>query len=264
MLHRVRQSASDLEISGRVRGLSAGERGYVRYAELAKLPRVDAEIDDPDLGSARLRVSGVYLDTLTKAIGVLPSSDMTDALCSDQYRSPLPQEYVAAHRPILLLTINGMLPAEWAAKSRQDDPGPYLIVYQNFVPGFRVLAHEDRPQLPTNVVRLNFGTEAETFGAIAPRGQFAEGSPEMEGFAIAKQNCLRCHAMGRFGGTKSGKSWVTLGNIAARRPAFFAAYVRDPKADDAETKMPGNPEYDAATLHALTAYFRTFAVTGQR
>jgi hypothetical protein len=23
-------------------------------------------------------------------------------------------------------------------------------------------------------------------------------------------------------------------------------------------KMPGNPEYDAATLAALTAYFRTF------
>jgi mono/diheme cytochrome c family protein len=220
---------------------------------------VEAEIRDADLGGGKLRVAGVYVDVLAKVVGALPDADLVDAVCGDGYRSPLPAEYVAAHRPILVLKIDGMRPGEWARREHKDDPGPYLIEYENFVPEFRVLAHLDRAQVPWDVVRLDFASQAETFGAITPRGSFAEGSPEMEGFAIAKQNCLRCHSLGRFGGTKAGKSWTALGGIAERRPEWFAVYVRDPKAVDADAKMPGNPVYDGATTAALTAYFRTFA-----
>jgi hypothetical protein len=264
LLHATRLATSDLEITGRVRGLPPGGHGYVRYEELARLPQVETEIRDADLGGGEVRVAGVYVDVLEKAVGARPDADLIDAVCGDGYRSPLPAEYVAAHRPILVLRIDGMRPGEWARRGRKDDPGPYLIEYENFVPGFRVLAHVDRPQVPWDVVRLDFASQAETFGAIGPRGSFAEGSAEMEGFAIAKQNCLRCHSMGRVGGTKSGKSWTALGRIAERRPEWFAEYVRDPKAAEADAKMPGNPEYNAATTAALTAYFRTFAAAAEQ
>src|SRR5450432_3468111 len=103
VLHRTPIAASDLEITGLVRGLAPGEHGYARYGELARLPQVEAEIRDADLGGGELRVAGVYLDVLAKALGALPDADLIDAVCGDGYRSPLPAEYVAAHRPILVL-----------------------------------------------------------------------------------------------------------------------------------------------------------------
>jgi len=243
-----------------VQGLTAYSVRYIRYADLARLPQVAAVIDDDqDYPGVTMHASGVYLDTLAKAVGALPSSDLTDALCTDRYRSHYPADAIAAHRPILVLKIDGMLPSAWAAHAHQYDPGPYLVVYEHFVPAFRVLSHVDRPQLPTNVVRLDFSTAAATFSAIAPHGSFAPDSPEQQGFAITKQNCLRCHSQGPYGGTKSGRTWTALSTWAREQPAFFAGYIRDPKATEPHAHMPGNPEYDAATLAALTAYFRTFA-----
>jgi mono/diheme cytochrome c family protein len=157
-----------------------------------------------------------------------------------------------------VLKIDGMLPAAWAAQANQEDPGPYFVVYEHFVPAFHVLAHADRPQLPANVIRVNFSTTSATFGAIAPRGRFAADSPERQGFAIAKQNCLRCHSQGPYGGTKSGLDWNALSTWAREQPTYFASYVHGPRGFEPHARMPGDPEYDAATLAALTAYFRTF------
>jgi mono/diheme cytochrome c family protein len=259
VFHSTRQAASDLEISGMAQGPTANASGYFSYADLARLPQTEATVDDdPDYPGVTVHVSGVYLATLAAAIEGSSAFDLIDTLCGDGYRSHFPQDYIAAHHPILVLKIDGMAPSEWAAHTKQDDPGPYLIVYEHFVPVFHVLAHADRPQLPTNVVRLNFSTASATFGAIAPRGHFAPDSPEKEGFAIAKQNCLRCHSQGPFGGTKSSLDWDALSTWAREEPSFFARYIHGPSGFGPNARMPGNPEYDAATLAALTAYFRTF------
>jgi hypothetical protein len=50
-----------------------------------------------------------------------------------------------------------------------------------------------------------------------------------------------------------------LGAIAAKLPNDFAAYVRAPRLKNPDAQMPGNPQYDDATLDALTAYFQTFS-----
>jgi mono/diheme cytochrome c family protein len=81
------------------------------------------------------------------------------------------------------------------------------------------------------------------------------------GLHIAEQNCLRCHNAGREGGKKSGRSWEFLGALAALSPKDFAAYIRAPQAKNPQAQMPGNPDYDDATLKALTAYFQTFSQT---
>ena len=68
-----------------------------------------------------------------------------------------------------------------------------------------------------------------------------------------------CHFMNGVGGTKSGRDWRSLGTWASEQPKFFERYVRDPQAVEPHAHMEGNPTYDAATLNALTAYFRTFS-----
>jgi hypothetical protein len=263
-LYRTRQLDTDLEVTGMIAGLPGGAVGYVRYADLASLLTVTASIHGDqnftELGdSPGVRVTGVSLGVLAQAFGASRDSDLIDATCTDNYRTHYPADYLAAHHPMLVIAINHLPTASWAAKAHQSDPGPYFIAHADFVPAFKVLAHADEAQEPANVVRLNFSTADATYGAITPRGHFSPSSPEEQGFTIAKQNCLRCHNQGPYGGTKSGRSWSVLSTWAREQPAYFSGYVRNPKAYEPHAKMPGNPEYDAATLAALTAYFRTFS-----
>ena len=101
--------------------------------------------------------------------------------------------------------------------------------------------------------------EKTVFGAIAPRGPQAQDREVKDGLRIAEENCFRCHNAGREGGQKSGRSWESLSVIAAASPKDFSAYIRAPLAKNPHAQMPGNPQYDDATLAALTAYFRTFS-----
>ncbi len=100
--------------------------------------------------------------------------------------------------------------------------------------------------------------EKTVFGAIAPHGAHAADSGVQAGFRIAQQNCFRCHNMGAEGGEKSGVPWMALSQIAAASPELFAKYLRDPVAVYPKAQMPGNPEYDDATVKAIMAYFQTF------
>jgi len=250
----------NLEIAG-----IAPHSTCVTRAYLATLPQVTRDIDGgPDFGGVKMHIAGVYLDVLAKALGAPSSDDLIDAFCTDKYRSHYPAAYIAEHHPILVLTVDGLTPAAWAAKTHQDDPGPYFITYEHFVPSFSVLSHADQPQVPTNVTRLNFSRAAVVFAPITPAGaepaaNYPNGSPAQQGFTIAKQNCLRCHASGSTGGTKSGRSWGQLANIARSRPSYFSRYILSPQAINSQAQMPANLGYDEATRAALTVYFQTLA-----
>ena len=257
-----RHAEDDLEVTGMIAGLPAGAVGYVSSAELATLPQITTTIQNDsnfaDQLSKGVRITGIPLEQLAIALGALPASDLIDALCTDRYRSHYPADYIAAHHPIFALKINGERPAQWAAKTKEYDPGPYFITHANYLPRYKVLSHAEQPQIPDNILRLNFSTVAATYGPITPRGDFPPNSPVAQGFTIAKQNCLRCHFLNGVGGTKSGIDWRSLSMWAREQPQFFERYIHDPQSVDPHAHMEGSPAYDAATLNALTAYFRTF------
>jgi hypothetical protein len=260
LLHTTRASESDLEITGLVEGLAQGQSAYIRRTDLLKLPQTRAVVDDdPDYPGPPLHVAGVSFETLAAAVHALPHSDLIDATCADRYRSHFPREYIAQHHPILVLTVDGQPLDRWAKTAHQYDPSPYVVMYRRFVPAFKVLSHTDRPQLPDNLVRIDFSTQAATFAPLEPHGNFAPGSPEQIGFVIAKQNCLRCHFLGTSGGTKSGRSWRVLSQYAREEPKYFQAYVHNPKSIDPHANMEPQSDYDPPTLAALSAYFSTFS-----
>ena len=89
-----------------------------------------------------------------------------------------------------------------------------MIANPSFIPSFKVLSHTDEAQIPFQVVRLDFRNEREVFGAIAPHGSFAPGSPVMDGYKIAQQNCYRCHNMGAEGGHMASIPWPVVGALA--------------------------------------------------
>ena len=185
---------------------------------------------------------------------------MVVAICDDKYRANYPREYLAAHHPVLVLTVNGQPPSGWPKDSQEHkyDMGPFMVSQPKFTPSFKVLSESEEPQFPWGVLRLEFRNEKTVFGSIAPRATHAAEAAVEAGFRIAKQNCFKCHNSGTEGGEKSGVPWATLAALAAATPKTFGEYVRDPVSQNAKAQMPGNPSYDAATIKALTAYFQTF------
>ncbi len=258
-LNAVRKSPSDLEVEGDLAGLPKGSTRYISLRSLLALPQAAYTVsDDPDLprGGA---ISGVPLDELARSLGATPDADMVVAVCDDQYRANYPRDYIAAHRPLLVLRVNGQLPTHWPKNPEtHGSMGPYLIANPTFTPAFKILSHTDEAQIPWGVVRIEFRPEKAVFGAIAPRGPHAQDKPVQAGYRIAQQNCFRCHNSDGEGGAKSGRPWLVLAAWAAASPEYFAAYVRDPKKKNRHAEMPGNPGYDDATVRALRDYFATF------
>lgn len=259
--HDKRQQASDLEVGGALAGLPPGSTRYLTWTELAGMPQTifTAAGDTNFTGPARIR--GVRLEDLARRLAAAPSSAMALAICDDRYLAAYPRDYLAAHHPVLVLEVNGQPPDRWpkAAEDHTSSMGPYMISNPAFAPAFKVLSHSDEAQIPWGVVRLEFRDEKTVLGAIAPRGPSANESAVQDGYRIAAQNCFRCHNEGSEGGQKSGRPWDLLGGRAAASAKEFAAYVRSPAARNPGAQMPANPEYDDATLAALTAYFQTFA-----
>ena len=255
-----RASPADLEIGGDLAGLPPGTARYLTRDDLLALPQVSYTVTDDSNFTGPTKVSGVLLEDLVRELSAAPQSAMVVAICDDKYRANYPRDYIAAHHPVLVLEVNGEPPSGWPKDSGGHgfDMGPYMISHEKFTPAFKILSHTDEPQIPWGVVRLEFRDERTVFGAIAPRGPNANQPAVQAGYKIAQQNCFRCHNNGAQGGQKSGVTWTVLEAIAANSPDFLSKYVRDPKARNPDAKMPGNPEYDDATMRALTAYFRTF------
>lgn len=259
VLREQRSSPGDLELGGDLAGLPQGATRYVRYEDLLQLPQETYTVSDDLNLSGKTVISGVALSTLARLFGQSPESALIVAICYDRYRTNYPREYLAAHHPLLVLRIDGKLRDEWPRAGDGRSLAPYLISHPFFHPSFKVLSHEDEPQIPFGVTRIEFRRESTVFGAIRPPGHWVTDSPVAQGYVIARQDCFRCHNRGAQGGQVAGRDWVQLGITARTDPARFRRIIRNPAAETPGAKMPGEPGYNDATLDALTAYFRTFS-----
>jgi hypothetical protein len=259
ILHAERSSPGDLEVGGELTGAPTRSVRYIRYEDLLRLPQESYAVSDDSNIPANTEISGIALETLARLLG--QSADtFIDAICDDQYRANYPHDYVAVHHPLLVLRINGKTHDQWPPLKDGGTPGPYLISHPFFKPAFRILSHEDEPQIPYGVVGIEFHRESVVFGAIRPPGNWPADSPVEQGFLIARQDCFRCHNMGAEGGTKAARSWLQLAQRAAQNGSRFRQAIRNPLSVNPKATMPAHPAYDGATLEALAAYFKTFAI----
>lgn len=259
MLRAERSSAGDLEVGGELAGLPPGATRFIRYEDLLSLPQETYTVNDDSNLHANTEIGGVALDKLAQLFGRAAADSLIVAICDDEYRANYPHDYMAAHHPLLVLRIDGKQHDRWPALKEGGSAGPYLISHPFFKPAFKVLSHEDEPQIPYGVQRIEFRRESVVFGAIRPAGKWPANSSVEQGYLIARQDCFRCHNMGAEGGTKAGRSWLQLAQDAARNGQRFRQRIRNPASVDPKATMPAHTSYDDTTLDALTAYFKTFA-----
>jgi mono/diheme cytochrome c family protein len=265
MLHETRSSPLDLELGGDLAGLPPGAVRYLTREDLEALPQVSYTVTDDANFGAPTQARGVDLEVLTRELAAAAEKAFVVATCKDRYRAHYPQAYIQAHRPVLVLEVNGKPPAGWPKNKEASGStmGPYLISHPHFTPSFKILGHEDEAQIPWGVVRLEFRKEQEVFGAIAPPGAYASEPAVQAGYRIAQQNCFRCHAPENEGRQKGQLTWFGIAFIASDSPRAFSAYVRNPQRVAPSAQMPGNPSYDDATIEALILYFRTIFAQGK-
>jgi hypothetical protein len=263
LLHAERSSPGDLEVGGMLAGQPPGATRYIRYDDLLRLPQESYTVNDDSNFQGKTDIAGVPLERLAELLGKSRNDALIVAICYDKYRTNYPRDYVAAHHPLLVLRINGQLRDRWPASENGGSLGPYLISHPFFKPSFKILSHEDEPQIPYGVTRIEIRKESVVFGAIQPPGQWPANSAVEQGYGIARQDCFRCHNMGAQGGRMAGRSWLKLAERAHRSPAQFRQTIRNPASINSQAKMPAHTGYDDATLDALTAYFDTFAIHGR-
>lgn len=256
--HRTRTSPLDLELGGDLVGLSAGAKRYVSRQDLLALPQVSFTVTDDLNFDGSTPVRGVELELLARTFAAEGEKAFAVATCTDLFRAHYPEAYVHAHRPLLVLEINGQGPDAWP-KSKEGLPmGPYVISHPHFTPSFKTLSQEDEAQIPWGVLRLEFQNEKKFLDRIAPVGP-TSGEPAVQaGYRIAQQICSHCHSASAER-QKGTLTWAAIGMLAASAPSQFAAYVRNPRSKAQYAEMPAYPNYDDATLQALTSYFRSFA-----
>ena len=263
-LREIRSSPLDLEVTGALAGLPVGTTRFVRRDDLSQLPQVSLTVTDDPNFRRTVNVRGVELELLARALASSAEKSVIVALCVDRYRSYYPQSYREIHKPVLVLEIDNQPPSAWPQNPEVSglSMGPYLVTQSNFAPAFTVLGHADEAQIPWGVVQLEFRNPETAFASIAPHGPGAENPAVQAGYRISQQNCLRCHGPESEEPLKGKLTWAGISSFAAQAPKNFAAYVRNPKALSQDAKMPPNPSYDAATLDALIAYFKTFVASG--
>jgi hypothetical protein len=260
-LHSERSPRGDLEVGGELKSVPPGATRYIRYQDLLSLPQETHWVTDDSNFKGKVKIQGVSLETLVRLLGNDASAGdlMVVAICYDQYRTNYPREYLVAHHPLLALQINGQGREHWPRSENGGPLGPYLISHPSFKPAFKVLSHEDEPQIPFGVTRIELRRQSVVFGAIHPPGNWPARSAVAQGYAIAQQDCFRCHNMHGEGGTMAGNSWLQLAGDAQEDGARFKQTIRNPLSVKSDAKMPAHPDYDDATLNALLAYFKTFA-----
>ena len=78
--------------------------------------------------------STVYISDLFEAFGVDSSLYVIGANCLDKYKQYYDWDYIAKHRPILLLKFDDSLPDDWPHTEQGNTLGPYCVVHESSYP----------------------------------------------------------------------------------------------------------------------------------
>ena len=254
-LHASRESPFDLALTGRLAGVPAGETRFARWENLRVLPTSKIKLEGEFLKGEQ-EVTVIFLSDLLGALKLGPGVDTVLATCTDGYASVYEVSTMEAHRPFVILEINGKGPSEWPPPGIQYNPGPYVIFISSTVAPDAASLLDVGHKRPWGVTTIELANYNEKFAGIQ-RGRWAGLSAKAaEGREIWVHSCTSCHKGpgGSFGGSKSDRPFEVLAAHAGFNQAYFKRYVLDPQAVLPGAKMQGHPHYNDAQLEALIAF----------
>ena len=251
-----RQSWQDLEVITLDSQGDPAKTVYYTYDQLLTLPAVTVKTDrDPNTNNPAT-YTGIYISELFEAFGADASFDVIGAKCFDRSKQYYDRDYVAKHRPILLLKFDGNVPRDWPHSEQGNKLGPYCVVHESFSPAETIYGYVEQPRRsPYGVFSLELTRFSESLGLFTPKK--GRSDPEvMKGQKIAIGSCISCHNFGKAGGHAADASFFLLAAKAATFKDIFRKKVIDPRSISPTSNMPAYPTFDDNTFNALEAYFK--------
>ena len=249
-----RQKWEDLEVITLDGQGNAAKTAYYGYERLLTLPTVTVQTERDPNTNTPATYTGVYLSDLFEAFSAEASFDVIGANCVDHYKQYYDRDYVARHRPMLLLKFDGKAPEDWPSTEQGNMLGPYCVVHESFSPAETIYGYVEPPKTAYGVVSLELSGFAQSLGRFAPK----EGGSDPEvvkGEKIAVGSCITCHNRGNAGG-QQGTPWGVLAASAVNSKDNFRKKVIDPRSMNPTSHMPPHPTFDDQTFNALEAYFK--------
>jgi mono/diheme cytochrome c family protein len=234
---------------------------YYSYDQLLTLPAVTVKTERDPNTSTPATYTGIYLSDLLEVFDADASFDVIAAKCSDGRKQYYDRDYVARHRPILLLKFDGKPPADWPNAEHGSWLGPYCVVHESFSPAETIYGYVEQPRIASAVASLELTRFTQSLGRFTPKE--SGNDPEVvKGQKIAVGSCISCHKLGNAGGWESGgSSWQMLAERAVNSKDYFRKYVTDPHSMNVMSGMPPHPTFDDNTFNALEAYFKAMMPT---
>jgi mono/diheme cytochrome c family protein len=255
-----RQDWQDLEVIALDSQGDLAKTVYYSYDQLLTLPTVTVKTERDPNTNTPATYTGIYIGDLFDAFGVDASVDVIGANRLDRYKQYYDRDYVAKHRPILLLKFDGKLPDDWPQTEDRNMLGPYCVVHESFSPAETIYGYVEQPRSMCGVVSLELTNFSQSLGRLTPKR--AVDNPEaVKGKKIAIGSCTSCHNIEKAGGQMAGSPWSVLAATAVTSKDNFRKKVTDPRSLNPTSHMPPRPEFDDNTFNALEAYFKAMLPT---
>jgi hypothetical protein len=100
---------------------------YYGYDQLLTLPTVTVKTDRDPNTNTPATYTGIYISDLFEAFGADASLDVIGANRLDRYKQYYDRDYVAEHRPILLLKFDDKVPDDWPQTEDRTMLGPTAL-----------------------------------------------------------------------------------------------------------------------------------------
>jgi hypothetical protein len=227
---------------------------YYSFDQLLTLPLVNVRTERDPNTSVPATYTGVYISDLFEAFGADKPIDVIGANCSDGRKQYYDRDYVAKHRPILLLKFDGKPPSDWPNSEQGSWLGPYCVVHESFTPTETIYGYVEEPRNAPAVTSLELTGFSQSLGRFAAKG--SANDPEVvKGQKIAVGSCISCHKLGNAGG-HIASTWAVLAATAMTSNDTFRKRVIEPRSFNPVSLMPPHPTFDDNTFNALQAYFK--------
>ena len=181
----IRQKWEDLEVITLDSLGNPAKTVYYGYDQLLTLPTVTVKTErDPNTGTPGT-YTGIYISDLFEAFAADASLDVIGANCLDKYKQYYDRDYIARHRPILLLKFDGSLPDDWprvshspeSSRARHEQSSDPTASFMNRLDPERVCGYVEEPRTPYGVVSLELTSFTQSIGSFIPKK--SESDPEV-------------------------------------------------------------------------------------
>src|SRR6476660_6290369 len=250
-----RQKWEDLEVITLDSQGNPATTVYYSHDQLLTLPTVTVKTERDPNTNAPATYTGVYIGDLFKAFGADASFDVIGTNSLDHYKQYYDRDYIAKHRPILLLKFDGNPPDDWPPGENGAAFGPYCVVHESFTPEEKIYGYVEKPRSSHAVVSLELTSYSQSLGRFTPK----KGGNDLEvvkGQKIAVGSCISCHNLGKARRAHAHMDWDRLAWFAVGSQERLRKYVTDPRSFNPISAMPPQPTFDDKTFNALEAYFK--------